>query len=416
MSVVNKSIGTDNPRPAPSVTFRCYQILESSIREPLSPDHVFDFPADNPSHDFEDPHMDVEEDPEEEQDMDVEEVVPPVAAPPTVLSSITPPSLSESSSNSDYVAPVTADRTVSLSRVSDDVLTLQEDKARDREEIKRGVVEACPSESIDVLVVYGDAQHSEPQGLPDGPQRLRRKAVERLMANRVAEAIAEYKRNKTNPEGEITGGAGGNITPNGLSRCFKKMESVFEISKCAEEDKVKYAVCTLEGRALTWWNGNVNSLGIKKMEQELWTLYMKEDDIDGYTNRFHELAVICPTLGMLEYIKIECYVWGLLERIQGNVTSSKSANVHENQYRNKCLKRKDQQNERAYVMRTEEPQQKLNVVTDNLSGLPPAREVEFHIDLIPRVMSVARSPYQLEPSEMQELANQLKEFQDKGFI
>ncbi|GKB06791.1 putative reverse transcriptase domain-containing protein [Tanacetum coccineum] len=56
------------------------------------------------------------------------------------------------------------------------------------------------------------------------------------------------------------------------------------------------------------------------------------------------------------------------------------------------------------------------VFLDDLSGLPPEREVEFHIYLIPGAMPVARSPYQLAPSEMQELANQLKELQDKGFI
>ncbi|GKC03870.1 putative reverse transcriptase domain-containing protein [Tanacetum coccineum] len=52
----------------------------------------------------------------------------------------------------------------------------------------------------------------------------------------------------------------------------------------------------------------------------------------------------------------------------------------------------------------------------DLSGLPPEREVEFCIDLIPRALAVVRSSYQLAPFEMQELANQLKELQDKGFI
>ncbi|GJV36310.1 putative reverse transcriptase domain-containing protein [Tanacetum coccineum] len=40
--------------------------------------------------------------------------------------------------------------------------------------------------------------------------------------------------------------------------------------------------------------------------------------------------------------------------------------------------------------------------------LPPQRQVEFRIDLIPRAMSVAKSPYQLAPSEMKELSEQLK--------
>ncbi|GJQ96078.1 hypothetical protein Tco_0007217 [Tanacetum coccineum] len=47
------------------------------------------------------------------------------------------------------------------------------------------------------------------------------------------------------------------------------------------------------------------------------------------------------------------------------------------------------------------------VLPEDLLGLPPAREVEFRIDLIPRVTPVVKSPYQLAPSEMQELSNQL---------
>ncbi|GJW66751.1 putative reverse transcriptase domain-containing protein [Tanacetum coccineum] len=366
------------------------------------------------------------------------------------------------------------------------------------------------------------------------PRRLKGRAVERLVTNRVAEAIAVYERNKTNPKGAR--GSGGNAredtTPEvrgcsyktflnckphsfnetegvvGLSHWFKKMESVFEISKYSEEDKVMYVVCTLEGRALTWWNSNVHSLGInvanripwnelktmmtaeycsrteiQKMEQELWALSMKGGDINGYTNHFHELAVMCPTLVTCEYQKVKRYVWGLLERIQGNVTSSKPANVHEaicmarelvdqscppkcikcqrtghqekdcrartpatggnsqqnvtcygcrqkGHYRNKFPKRKDQHNEgerpkkdpkRLSCMKTDE--KKLEdfpmvynfpeVFLDDLSGLPPVCEVEFHIDLISGAMLVARSLYRLAPSKMKELANQLKELQDK---
>ncbi|GJW48899.1 reverse transcriptase domain-containing protein [Tanacetum coccineum] len=56
------------------------------------------------------------------------------------------------------------------------------------------------------------------------------------------------------------------------------------------------------------------------------------------------------------------------------------------------------------------------VFPDNLTGLPPVREIEFRIDLIPDALPVVKSPYRLAPSEMQELSNQLKEFQEKGFI
>ncbi|GJV82110.1 reverse transcriptase domain-containing protein [Tanacetum coccineum] len=47
------------------------------------------------------------------------------------------------------------------------------------------------------------------------------------------------------------------------------------------------------------------------------------------------------------------------------------------------------------------------VFPEDLPGLPPVRQVEFQIDLIPGATPVARAPYRLAPSEMQELSNQL---------
>ncbi|GJZ31256.1 reverse transcriptase domain-containing protein, partial [Tanacetum coccineum] len=58
----------------------------------------------------------------------------------------------------------------------------------------------------------------------------------------------------------------------------------------------------------------------------------------------------------------------------------------------------------------------VEVFPDDLKGLPPQRQVEFRIELIPGATPVAKSPYRLAPSEMQELSEQLKELQDKGFI
>ncbi|GJU27174.1 putative reverse transcriptase domain-containing protein [Tanacetum coccineum] len=52
----------------------------------------------------------------------------------------------------------------------------------------------------------------------------------------------------------------------------------------------------------------------------------------------------------------------------------------------------------------------------DLPGLPPARPVEFQIDLIPGSVPVAQAPYRLAPSEMKELSEKLQELSDKGFI
>ncbi|GJZ19142.1 putative reverse transcriptase domain-containing protein [Tanacetum coccineum] len=213
------------------------------------------------------------------------------------------------------------------------------------------------------------------------PRRLKKKSVKRLVKKRVAKAIEEYEKSRANLDS--TGSSGGNTrnargTVNvqgcshktfmngkphsfngtegvvGLRRWIEKVEQVFETCKCAEEDKVMFAASTFEGRALTWWNGNVHTLGlvnanripwtefktmmtteycpateIQRMEQELWTLTLKGDDIEAYNNRFHELALMCPELVPTEKKKIERYVRGFPERIKGNITSSKPATLHD---------------------------------------------------------------------------------------
>ncbi|GKE94768.1 putative reverse transcriptase domain-containing protein, partial [Tanacetum coccineum] len=56
------------------------------------------------------------------------------------------------------------------------------------------------------------------------------------------------------------------------------------------------------------------------------------------------------------------------------------------------------------------------VFPEELLGLPPPRQVEFRIDLIPDATPVARVPYHLAPSEMKELSKQLQELSEKGII
>ncbi|GJT72891.1 hypothetical protein Tco_1032177 [Tanacetum coccineum] len=61
-------------------------------------------------------------------------------------------------------------------------------------------------------------------------------------------------------------------------------------------------------------------------------------------------------------------------------------------------KAKEQKQEEIVVVR-DFPE----VFSDYLSRLPPIREIEFRIELIPGVIPVAKSPYRLPPSEMKEL-------------
>ncbi|GKA39810.1 putative reverse transcriptase domain-containing protein [Tanacetum coccineum] len=71
-------------------------------------------------------------------------------------------------------------------------------------------------------------------------------------------------------------------------------------------------------------------------------------------------------------------------------------------------KAKEQKQEEIVVVRNFP-----EVFPDDLSGLPRAREIKFRIELIPRATPVAKSPYRLAPSEMEELSGQLRELQDK---
>ncbi|GJY83898.1 putative reverse transcriptase domain-containing protein [Tanacetum coccineum] len=56
------------------------------------------------------------------------------------------------------------------------------------------------------------------------------------------------------------------------------------------------------------------------------------------------------------------------------------------------------------------------IFPEDFSGLPPARQVEFQIDLVPGAAPVAQAPYRLAPAELQELSTQLQELSDRGFI
>ncbi|XP_022020033.1 uncharacterized protein LOC110920105 [Helianthus annuus] len=57
-----------------------------------------------------------------------------------------------------------------------------------------------------------------------------------------------------------------------------------------------------------------------------------------------------------------------------------------------------------------------DVFPEDLPSLPPERQVEFRIDILPGSTPVARAPYQLAPTEMKELKAQLDELLEKGFI
>ena len=57
-----------------------------------------------------------------------------------------------------------------------------------------------------------------------------------------------------------------------------------------------------------------------------------------------------------------------------------------------------------------------DVFPEDLPGLPPEREIEFEIKLIPGTAFISQSPYRMAPAVLKELKMQLQELLDEGFI
>ncbi|GJY98764.1 reverse transcriptase domain-containing protein [Tanacetum coccineum] len=125
---------------------------------------------------------------------------------------------------------------------------------------------------------------------------------------------------------------------------FKRTELVFSQSKCAGENKVTFATGTLTNDALSWWNAYAQPMGIeqanrttwtelkrlltnkycprteiRKMEEELYNLSVKRNDLKPYVRRFQELTTLCPNM----------VPKGLPRSIEGNVTASKPQTLEE---------------------------------------------------------------------------------------
>ncbi|GJW55212.1 reverse transcriptase domain-containing protein [Tanacetum coccineum] len=116
----------------------------------------------------------------------------------------------------------------------------------------------------------------------------------------------------------------------GLTRWFEKMESVFSISNYPATSQVKFATCTLQDDALTWWNSHVKTTTpevahampwaalkkmmtdkyclrseIKKIETKMWNLKVKGTDVVAYSRRFQQLALMCSRMFPEEIDKVD---------------------------------------------------------------------------------------------------------------
>ncbi|GJX06409.1 putative reverse transcriptase domain-containing protein [Tanacetum coccineum] len=163
------------------------------------------------------------------------------------------------------------------------------------------------------------------------PRAMTQAAIEKLVSDRVATALAQDRATRGNTN--RAGGSGDNTKGNKGGQ---------------ERNKVNFAAATLQGRALTWWNSQVATLGlevvnakswndmkimmreefcpleeIQRIEVELWNLRVKDSNISAYTQRFNELILLCPEMVPSEKKKVEAYLRGLPKNIKGETTSSR---------------------------------------------------------------------------------------------
>ncbi|GJU42841.1 putative reverse transcriptase domain-containing protein [Tanacetum coccineum] len=217
------------------------------------------------------------------------------------------------------------------------------------------------SDGVSTLVT--PSEHGRPKGtLEDSvimpPRAMTQAAIEKLVSDRVAAALAQDRatRGNTNGAGGPGGNTGGNVggqggapparecTYSSFMKCnptsFHGNEGAVELCRWFEK--------TESGRALTWWNSQVATLGlevvnakswndmkimmreefcppeeIQRMEVELWNLRVKDSNISAYTQRFNELILLCPEMVPSEKKKVEAYLRGLPENIKGETTSSR---------------------------------------------------------------------------------------------
>ncbi|GJZ29004.1 putative reverse transcriptase domain-containing protein, partial [Tanacetum coccineum] len=119
------------------------------------------------------------------------------------------------------------------------------------------------------------------------------------------------------------------------------------------------------------------------MEDEFYNLTVKGNDLKTYIRRYQELAVLCPTMVPNSEKLMEVFIGGLPRKyMRGNVTTK----YH-----------------RLKAQTLEEP------LTKTQSLIDPANKATI-------AAPVARAPYRLAPSEMQELSDQLQELADRDFI
>ncbi|GKF41064.1 reverse transcriptase domain-containing protein, partial [Tanacetum coccineum] len=192
-------------------------------------------------------------------------------------------------------------------------------------------------------------------------------ALEARRVNRDLELGNGNDNGRRNGTGNGNNGGGNGDGTEGvvvLIRWSEKMETVFHISNCPERYQVKELL-----KLMTEVYCPRNE--IPKMETELWNLSVKNNDIATYTQRFQELTMMCTKMIPEEEDRVEKFIGGLADNIQGNVIAAEPTRLQDavriaNNLMDQKLK--------GYAMRNAENKRRLNNNYGNNHGQQPSHK------------------------------------------
>ncbi|GJX56695.1 hypothetical protein Tco_0286592 [Tanacetum coccineum] len=147
-------------------------------------------------------------------------------------------------------------------------------------------------------------------------------SIKALIAQGVADALAEYETHRSSVNGDDSHESGSGIRTERAAR------------ECTYSDFLKCQPLNFKGSEGVVENTEEDDKycprgEIKKLEIELWNLKVKGTDVLSYNQRFQELALMCSRMFPKESDEVEKYVDGLPDMIQGNVMASDNApNIH----------------------------------------------------------------------------------------
>nr|GEV08151.1 hypothetical protein [Tanacetum cinerariifolium] len=115
----------------------------------------------------------------------------------------------------------------------------------------------------------------------------------------------------------------------GLTHWFEKMEIMFSISNCPLKYQVKYATCTLQGSALTWWNSHKRTIGNPKNGDKTVESDCERERLNCLHTKVSGVDFLCTRMVSDDEDKVERFIGGLPDNIQGNVIAAEPTKLQD---------------------------------------------------------------------------------------